>query len=323
MKLKVSVIFTALILMMAITANSIEASLINKAKITVKVIDEFGNAVEKANVRIGFEINTRNGPKYNNFEGSTKSDGIFYGSASCNSHVGFTISKPGYYESDGTYDFINKSAFRWEPWNPEIKVVLRNIENPIPMYARDTRKSSIEIPVLGKDVGFDLIEFDWVKPYGLGSHADLIYNLKVLDNGGDDFEYQLDVKFANKYDGIQASEETNTNMSMLLLPKNAPVDGYKKKLGVFLKGVKRGAKYSWEKNRNYIFRVRSEVENGKLKKAMYGKILADIALAQPSKNGGFPIIQFKYYLNPDYTRNLEFDPNRNLFLNLPVREQVR
>lgn len=27
-------------------------------------------------------------------------------------------------------------------------------------------------------------------------------------------------------------------------------------------------------------------------------------------------IFFKYYLNPDYSRNLEYDPTQNLFLNL-------
>lgn len=33
-------------------------------------------------------------------------------------------------------------------------------------------------------------------------------------------------------------------------------------------------------------------------------------------------IIFKYYLNPDGTRNLEYDPNRNLFGKLPLHEWV-
>ena len=73
---------------------------------------------------------------------------------------------------------------------------------------------------------------------------------------------------------------------------------------------------------NHI-RVRSEVKSGKLVKAMYGKILEDIALAHPSKKGGYPLIQFKYFLNPDYTTNLEFDPKHNLFTTLKDFEQVR
>ncbi len=33
-------------------------------------------------------------------------------------------------------------------------------------------------------------------------------------------------------------------------------------------------------------------------------------------------VYFTYSLNPDYTRNLEFDPKRNLFDNLSDLEQV-
>jgi hypothetical protein len=68
---------------------------------------------------------------------------------------------------------------------------------------------------------------------------------------------------------------------------------------------------------NYIFRVRSEVdENGKLKQAMYGKIRGDLWYT-PGSGGK---IKMHYYLNPDYTRNLEFDPERTLFIGLPKNE---
>jgi len=317
------ILFFCLILMASMLSTIRDScALMDTAKITVHVVDESGNPVEGAEVGVGFGENSQR--KERPVDGFTKTDGRFSASEACNSFVGFRVKKPGYYMSSGHYvfDYGKKGLLRWEPWNPEIKVVLRNVENPVPMYARDTRESPIEIPVLGKDVGFDLIAFDWVKPYGRGGHSDFMFNLKVMDNGGNDFEYQLSVKFTNKFDGIQAYEDINTSRSMLLLPKNAPLDGYKKELGVFLRGVKRGAGYSWKKDRNYIFRVRSEVENGKLKKAMYGKILADIALANPRKKGGFPSIQFKYYLNPTYTNNLEFDPNRNLYTDLKSFERV-
>jgi hypothetical protein len=44
---------------------------------------------------------------------------------------------------------------------------------------------------------------------------------------------------------------------------------------------------------------------------MYGKIRGGI-LISPRKNKPMKI-KLHYYLNPDYTRNLEFDPKRNLF----------
>ena len=52
---------------------------------------------------------------------------------------------------------------------------------------------------------------------------------------------------------------------------------------------------------------------------MYGKIRGPIQFEpriDPTK------VYFKYYVNPDYTRNLEFDPNHNLFGNLPDLERV-
>ena len=224
------------------------------AKITVKVVDEKGKPIESAKVGVGFGENSQR--KENPVDGSTDSEGRFSASAKCNGYIGFKVAKPGYYMSFGNYDFKyeNKGIIRWEPWNPEVAIVLRRIENPVPMYARDTRQSPIEIPVLNKDVGFDLIAFDWVKPYGLGSHSDFIYNLKVLDNGGGDFEYKLAVTFTNKFDGIQAFEEARLKTSMLQLQKKAPVEGYKKDLEVYLKGVKRGSAISWKSNRHYIFR---------------------------------------------------------------------
>ena len=73
---------------------------------------------------------------------------------------------------------------------------------------------------------------------------------------------------------------------------------------------------------NYIFRVRSireDKEDEKIR-SVYGKIIGGIKFdAVFSKTG---TIRFLYYLNPDYTRNLEFDPKRNMFDNLSDLEQV-
>ena len=78
---------------------------------------------------------------------------------------------------------------------------------------------------------------------------------------------------------------------------------------------------SWKDTRHYIFRIRSEEENGKFKRAMYGKIISDIEISNPSKRGKLPGIEFKYYLNPDYTTNLEYDPEENLF-ELPIYRKM-
>jgi hypothetical protein len=110
-------------------------ALMDTAKITVRVVDESGKTVEGAEVGIGFGENSQR--KERPVDGFTKSDGRFSASEACNSYVGFRVKKSGYYMSSGHYIFKyeKKGFLRWEPWNPEITVVMRKIENSVPMYA--------------------------------------------------------------------------------------------------------------------------------------------------------------------------------------------
>ena len=76
----------------------------------------------------------------------------------------------------------------------------------------------------------------------------------------------------------------------------------------------------YKQDNNYIFSVRSEETNGKHSKSMYGKIIGPISFDPVFSETAF--LSFKYYLNTDYTRNLEYDSKRNLFDELPPLEQV-
>lgn len=292
------------------------------AKITIKVVDEKGKPVQNAEVGVGFGENSQR--KESQVHGFTKSDGCFSASGACNSYVGFRVKRSGYYMFLGHYvfNYENNRLLWWGPWNPEIKVVMRKIENPVPMYARDTEMSQMNIPVAGKNIGFDLIQYDWVKPYGKGKVADFNCTLHVRNNGPTDAEYNVKITFPGQFNGIQSLEEDLRHGSEFRLPRFAPTDGYHKNLEVFIEfKPEGGGKWSYKKNMNYMFRIRSEVEKGKLKKAMYGKIFGDINIGTTMDGASY--LKFKYYLNPDYTRNLEFDLKRNLFMNLPDREQVR
>ena len=64
-------------------------------------------------------------------------------------------------------------------------------------------------------------------------------------------------------------------------------------------------------NLNYYFRVRTKVDDGgNIVSAYYGKIYGDF-------------MQFSYYLNPTpNSRNVEFDPKRNLMTHLKFDEGV-
>ena len=290
------------------------------AKVTLKVTDESGKVIKEAKVGMSFTIFTKGGwaSETKEISGYTDAAGNFTASAFADQLMGFNVTKSGYYQSFGDYVFKESSLGRWEPWNPEIVVVMRKSENPVPMYQRDTssRHPDFDIPVIGKPVGFDFMESDWVSPYGKGKHPDLFFRLDRKFVSNDDFEGTLIITFPNKYDGIQLVKYDRKSGSNFKLPRFAPENGYQPEL-VRTFSKKPGEKYkkTGEEDNNYFFRVRSEEKDGKFLRAMYGKIHGDISFdLRFSKTA---TIVFKYFFNPDYTRNME--SGRNL-LRLPKRE---
>jgi hypothetical protein len=291
------------------------------AKVTIKVVDEKGLAVEGARIGIGFNYNTGNGTRDRNVVGISNDEGDFSDSAECNGNIGFNVTKDGYYKTLGAYDYKHLGPFGWEPRNPELTVVLRKILNPVPMYVRNSKFSNIEIPAADKDVGFDLEKFDWVAPYGDGIYSDFIFHLKRRFVSWEDQDCTLTITFFNKFDGIKLIEEDLQYGSVFKLPRYAPESGYQQKLEFYIKAKNGKFESNVKRTDNYVFRLRSEEEDGKVLKAMYGKVRGSLDFS--AINSKTAKIFFKYYLNPDHTRNLEFDPTRNLFGNLPMREQVR
>lgn len=292
-----------------------------EACITIKVVNEEGKPIEGINVGLGFERNTGAGTKGIPINGLTNTNGSFTGKENTINFVGYRAYKEGYYESEGEYRFQGQSGGRWYPWNPEIKVVLRKIGNPVPMYARDAQMSPIALPALEKPIGFDLMEYDWVSPYGKGIHSDFIFELTKQYVSAQEYGGQLTLTFPNKFDGIQLVKEDRRFGSQLKLPRFAPEASYNKTLDIIVKKTHgKPVSYEFKDDNNYIFRIRSEEKNGKLIRAMYGKIHGDIKF--DPKDMKISGIVFKYYLNPDYTKNLEFDPKQNLFKNLGITETV-
>jgi hypothetical protein len=308
-----------LLVLLCITGCYLSNHYINIAKITVKVVDENGNVIRGANVGFSSFIGAAT-KKFDSVKGITDENGIFSGWIEATNEIAVAGYKDGYYRSMIPYYFKGFKFKRWQPWNPEIRIMLYKIGNRVPMYARNTEYSKIELPVIGKKVGFDLIEFDWVSPYGKGVHPDMIFKLDKKYTDWDNFSSKLTVSFSNKYDGIQLVKQDRSVGSGLKLSRFAPEDGYQNELTHYKEDMpKTIMKESFKEDSNYFFRVRSEVKNGKLVRAMYGKIYGDIVFEPRTSRTAF--IRFKYFLNPDYTRNMEFDPKRNLFTGLSDLER--
>lgn len=310
-----------LIVLMILIATSRFAFPAYDARITIIVTDEDSNPIENARVGVGFLKTSGWKSTENPVVGYTDHAGRFSAQSETDEKIGFNVKKDDYYMNIVDYEFKKIKQGRWQPWNPEIRTILRRMMHPVPMFARNTSRSEMIIPEIEKPVGFDLTAFDWVSPHGTGIHSDLIFLLNGTYSGYDDFDMTLEISFSNKYDGIQVAKDEESRGSIFKLARYAPTGNYQGKMMKFHKAKHKGAiENNFDDTNNYYFRVRSEVKDKRLDRAMYGKILGDIKFYPKSPRSANLV--FKYYLNPDYTRNLEYDPMQNLFLDLRDRRKL-
>ncbi len=288
-----------------------------EAKVTIKVVDEFGTPLEGVKTTVSFEKNASWATSVENMGSLSNSDGFFVASGNCNGHISFGAEKDGYYKSHSSYDFTEKKLMQWLPWGPELELVMRKIEKPVAMYARNIGMAGLVIPEKDVDVGLDLVELDWLPPHGHGKQADMAFNLSSTIVSKDEYQAVLKISFPGQYNGVQIHSGDTFHGSIFRLPRYAPEKGYVESISYHMSSSQTDGRVDdTDRGNNYIFRVRSETKDGKFSKGMYGKILGQIKF---SPSG---MIDFQYYLNPDYSTNLEFDVRKNLFRDLRSYEKV-
>jgi hypothetical protein len=304
------------------------------AKLTIKVVTDEGAPVENANVSastfdhwvpgegFGKDVNTTTTAR-------TDKDGLAVIEAqSLDGRFGVGVmEQSGFYRDRGIWDYRLKEVKdgKWYPWNPTIEVVFKPIINPIPMFAKKLGDApyTLEIPLIGQPIGFDLMKGDWVAPHGSGVTSDLVFKFSeeiAYQSVDRPFAASLEISFSNPLDGIQSVLAPLDQGSELRLPRSVPEDGYQSNL---LKQIGRPAAdkpidAGTREDQNYFIRVRTVVdEDGRIKSAYYGKLVGDVRF------WGNRRVKFTYCLNPtSMDRNMEFDPKRNVFGNLPSSQRV-
>jgi len=294
-----------------------------KAKLTLKIVDENDVPVEGADIGAHFEMHEGNG-----IEGTSNTSGLFAMAGKTRWKMHYGVRKNGYYSSSGEYAFGNQGEFavkdgKWQPWNPEVSVVLRPILNQIPMYAK---RVEAVMPAEDEAVGYDLAVGDWVSPYGSGQHRDLALLLSRRFTSDHDYEGSLTLMFTEKFDGVVLNHEV-IGASEFMFPRYATEMGYLStlsyKTGENPVSGYYGTRRSGDKV-SYSLRIRSKVDKeGDLKEALYGKIVGPVRLIGVARKSPAKVI-FTYYLNPTFNDlNLEFDPKKNLLKGLRPTEVVR
>lgn len=276
-------------------------------RISLQVVDDKGAPVGGAKIASEFYST----PKQTRVTGQTDEGGLLVLEGRTISDVKFTITKDSYYDTNQSYDFIKRATSKadalrsgkWMPWNPTHTVTLKKKRNPVPMFARQVW--NVHLPC-DQPVGYDLEIGDCVVPHGKGQHSDLIFEVSRKDDGHGRDDYTWECSFSNSQDGIQVLEKEL--WSRFSWPYQAPEGGYQ-------------GKCSGPKAQAYlVFRVRSVTDAaGKITSAKYGKMYPLVAGGSREKGC---YLSFWYWFNPDGTRNLEFDPSRNLGTNRRSGDQL-
>jgi hypothetical protein len=306
---------TAAAVIVIVTAPAVTAA--PEWKATLRVLDEDGNPMQGVDAGIGwldFSLDPWHA-KDRSSRSQTDRNGCISASGHSGPNIGCGARKEGYYRSHIEYWFKQEEQGRWLPWNPTIDLVLKQIVNPVPMYARELH---IEIPAMDKPIGFDLIQGDWVQPFGKGQNSDFVFKLTRRFENRRDFDATLELSFSNAGDGIQSVYAPQTTMpNELRLPRRAPTAGYEDR---WVRQDGYPGRVHVREDQNYFFRVRSRKQGDEVVGGWYGKIHNEIRF--DAVNFKTTILMFTYYLNPDGTTNVEFDPKRNLFKNLKSLEEV-
>jgi len=326
------------------------------AKFTVRVIEEDQTPISAAKLRIWSYENPFKEEVMRHEKTDNKGEYIY--ERRVWQEIPFGVKKLNYYENQRTARFTGAKDGKCQPFDNTITVVLAKKINPVPMYAISRLKT--ELPRI-EATGFDLMRHDWVFPEGervkptpeelssepisgvltrgLGLETDILFS---VERTGDEKKgaAKMKLSFPRPGDGIiPVKDWPVTNLF-----REAPLEGY---LPEFVweeewetyEGTNL-TKEGWQKGENirvksreenpppvaYYFRVRTVLdEKGQVVSALYGKIphalhwgVKDIQWRTGTQTA---CISIGYYLNPDGTRNLEFDPTKNLFKDLTVDNQ--
>jgi hypothetical protein len=279
--------------------------------ITARVVDHEGRPVEGASVYLTLP-RYRPSDKNQETTGQTDKQGLVTLSGVAQQDYILSARKAGFYQTQGPRRSINSELGlnQYGKGVQNVDLELRPVRNPIVGVSRDIDRQPL--PNTDGPVGFDLEVGDWVSPHGKGRISDFIFELEGRFTARRDYDQTFVLRFNGPHDGIVVFKHPVSIGSALKWPYEAPIVGYESSRTWSLRWSPteggRGTTTDLSGETNYIFRVRSEVDDkGNVVRAMYGVVSGDFIPVGGNAEIGRSV-SFTYALNPDWTRNLEFDP---------------
>lgn len=250
----------------------------SEAKMVLRIVDANGVPVSDAEVEFGFWNNHSQGGFKNTFLRSD-TNGECIVSGRCNGSCVWNVTKPGYYRSHSEWSLSDTSVSpkvvdgKWQPYGGVKKIVLKKIVAPVDLPSLEY--TLIKCPVFDEWLGFDLECHSWVKPYGNGSHSDVLIKLHEEGSGDIAFSASMDLCFTNNpFAGAYVlKKDADSEMkSIYHADTNATYQTkFLYSLSVDANGVRKASELS--EDSYLVFRTRTEVDkDGNLLSAHYGKI---------------------------------------------------
>ena len=250
------------------------------AQVAFRVLDDYACPVQGAKVNVFFDMEDRS--KGRRIFGTTDTNGLFVAEAKTMGVLEVEVSREGYYRSRVTVSFIDMGREhevrqgKWQPWGMPKDVILLPKKNPCavkkePLW-RDTKE-------LNKWIGFDLAEYDFVKPYGKGAETDIevMFDWDGIWDPKDYTGMALKIKFPLKFSGGYYADKTQGSEYPGVYHANT--NGEYKNEFIFFERIgsrdKRGRVKSWERHlfdssKVLVIRSRCELnDDGTLKSARY------------------------------------------------------
>jgi hypothetical protein len=290
----------------------------------VEVVDEAGKPIEGTEVKFS----------YVNFKDqedkilTTNGEGIVVGKGTAELRINLSISKVGYYDTH--YRKSEGTALRKDQ-DHDLEITLRKKGSPTSLYAKKVRS---KIPEIGVSCGFDFEIGDWVAPYGGGKQGDLMFIASEITSKSGEAGGKLKISFPKEKEGIYKISPKNGFLreSDMKLPPRSGEGGYEP----FLERVELSYhNQNSDRECGYFFRIREKTARDRESDFNYAKLNRDFKFHmgggkfirkewRANSPNEYALVEFTYYFNPTPNdRNLEFDPERNLFKNSPHNEQVK
>lgn len=281
-----------------------------KTKVTFHVVDSVGCSVSNAAMRVVWTCDYKNQSKV--LRTKTDENGIVVIEEKSRGTFTYFLEKDGYYKSEGKHSFYVRGETRvkdgrWEPWNPTVKVVLKEKRKPTPMFC-GIQKGGFPIP-RNTPVGFDFEKGEPVNPYGNGEYPDvtLLFSSNAplkfspaRTNSLEIFTVDADEGFIKKTCDAQSSFK-----SIYECPETGYVRNW---VFSFAYAYTKVDNKRFPSGEYLMFRTRARHDgNGNLVGSRYGKIYS-LSFDDDPDNPGKGFVSLDYRFNPtENDRNLEWN----------------